>query len=338
MVDGQPVEAVLLHTDVGRCDTFDHLARVGHHRVDLARRGVPLVGLAQLAQRQVADRELLEHQHSGDEARVGAEVVGEVVVRRVLAAEHRARRRHDLLDEAVTDPGANGLATGLDHDLGHGLGADEVVDDLATGLRLQDGVGEDRGRGRARQADPLLVDEEDAVGVAVERQPDVGTDLEHTGHEVTLVLGLDRIGGMVRERAVELAVHDLEVEREAVEHGGNDETAHAVGGVGHDLQRPERPDIDERTHVVGERAEHVAAGHRARGRGGSDARRGVVTDLRQTGVLTDGAGARQAELDAVVLGRVVRRREHGAGRVERAGGEVQEVGRAQTEVDDVEPL
>ncbi len=60
--------------------------------------------------------------------------------------------------------------------------------------------------------------------------------------------------------------------------------------------------------------------------------------LGETGVDTDRTGARQAELDAVVPGRVVRRGEHRAGRVEAAGTEVHEVGGSQPEVDDVETV
>ena len=61
-------------------------------------------------------------------------------------------------------------------------------------------------------------------------------------------------------------------------------------------------------------------------------------DLHQAGVLADRAGPRQAELDAVVLGGVVRGGEHRARSVELPGGEVHEVGGGQAEVDDVEPL
>ena len=61
----------------------------------------------------------------------------------------------------------------------------------------------------------LLVDQEHPVGVAVEGQPDVGADLEHPGLQVGLVLRLDRVGRVVGEGAVELAVDDLEIEREA---------------------------------------------------------------------------------------------------------------------------
>ena len=63
----------------------------------------------------------------------------------------------------------------------------------------------------------------------------------HAGLQVALVGGLQRVGGVVRERAVELAVHDLELERrQALEDRGHDQAAHAVGGVGDDAQRPQR--------------------------------------------------------------------------------------------------
>ena len=61
-------------------------------------------------------------------------------------------------------------------------------------------------------------------------------------------------------------------------------------------------------------------------------------DLGEPGVDADRAGAREAELDAVVLSRVVRGGEHRARGVERAGGEVHQVGRGQPEVDDVDAL
>ena len=99
---------------------------------------------------------------------------------------------------------------------------------------------------------------------------------------------------MVRERAVELAEEDVEVERQAVEHRGHDEAAHAVGGVGHDLQRAQRADVDERADVVGELVEQVALLDPARARRparASPARDGRL-DLGQAGVLADGRGAR----------------------------------------------
>ena len=125
---------------------------------------------------------------------------------------------------------------------------------------------------------------------------------------------------------------------QAREHRGDDQPAHAVGGVGHDLERPQRAEVDERPHVVGEgaRAGRGTASRRPGRRRGQRRPRPVALISREPGVLADRPGAGQAELDAVVLGRVVRGGEHGARRVELAGGEVQQVGGGQAEVDDVE--
>ena len=62
---------------------------------------------------------------------------------------------------------------------------------------------------------------------------------------------------MVRERAVELAVEDPQVEGQAVEHARHDEPAHAVGRVGHDAQRPQHRRVDEAPDVGRELLEHV---------------------------------------------------------------------------------
>ena len=48
--------------------------------------------------------------------------------------------------------------------------------------------------------------------------PTSAPDLEDAGLEVAQVLRLDRVGGMVRERAVELAVQQVQLEGQAVEH------------------------------------------------------------------------------------------------------------------------
>ena len=61
----------------------------------------------------------------------------------------------------------------------------------------------------------------------------------------------------------------------------------------------------------------------------------VARIWRRPGLLADRRGAGAAELDAVVLRRVVARGEHRGGRVEPAGGEVREVGRSETEGRDV---
>ena len=90
-----------------------------------------------------------------------------------------------------------------DH-LGHRPRADQVVDDRRPGLALEHRAGDERGDLRAAHALGPLVDEEHPVGVAVEREPDVRVPCEDLALQVPLVLRVDRVRGMVRERAVEL--------------------------------------------------------------------------------------------------------------------------------------
>ena len=79
-----------------------------------------------------------------------------------------------------------------------------------------------------------------------------------------------------------------------------------------------RVGVDERQHVVDERRQQVVArcaGRRAARRRGPWPSSTVLAtrlDLAEPGVDTDRAGAGEAQLDAVVLGRVVRRGEHRA--------------------------
>jgi hypothetical protein len=216
------------------------------------------------------------------------------------------------------------------------------VDDRLAGVVVEDAGGDDRrGRG-AGQPDPALVDEEDTIGVAVEGEPDVGAHLEHPCTQVRLVLGLDGIGRVVGEGAVELPVHDLEVEGQWLEHGGDDQSTHAVRGVRDDLERAQRIDVDEGPHVGGERTEQVLRADGAVGRGVLDTtgerRLGDLADGTEPRVLAHRPSPRLTELDAVVLRRIVRRGEHRPRGVEGSCGEVQQVGGGQAEVDDIEAL
>ena len=257
-------------------------------------------------------------------------------MRRVLAAEDGAGLGHHLLDEGMAHPGADRRPAHLAHDLGHDLRADEVVHDRLTGVPFEDPLGEDGGGDRAGQGLRLVVDEEDAVGVAVERQPDVGAGVEHGPLQVLEVLELDRVGGMVRERPVELGIEDRQVDRQVGEHGGDDGAAHAVGGVGDDTQRAQCVDVDEGVDVLDVLGEQVALLDPAP-LGGAFEEPGLDRrpDIREPRVLADGGGARPAQLDPVVLGGVVAGSEHRRRRVEPPRREVHEVGRDQPELDHV---
>ena len=98
-------------------------------------------------------------------------------------------------------------------------------------------------------------------------------------------------------------------------------------------------EVDQRVQVRRVVGEDVARGDRAdprRAPGRSVSRSAHSRIVHQAGVLADRGRAGAAELDAVVLRRVVAGGEHRAGQVQRAGREVQQVGRAEPGLHDVD--
>ena len=148
--------------------------------------------------------------------------------------------------------------------------------------------------------------------------------------------------GMVRERPVELReqVDAASTGRRAIT-GGDDEAAHPVGGVGHDGERPHGADVHERQHVLDVGAQQVALLDPAPSRRpGADAPR---LDQRR--------GPRAARCPRRRASRPARQNfsplycfglwlavSITPGQVERAAREVEEVGRGEAEVDDVDAL
>ena len=221
------------------------------------------------------------------------------------------------------------VAAELGHDLRHRPRGDQVVDDRGARF-LGQLAGGDQGGEHAR-ADQLatLVDEEAPVGVAVEGQTDVGTGLDHLGLQVDEVGGLDRVGLVVREGAVELEEQRHEVDVDPAEHRRRGEPGHAVARVD-DHREVTAVHRRQREQVGGVVVQHVLLGD-ASGRLGD--RRltpgDAVADLGEPGLHADGRGERTAHLDAVVAGRVVARGEHRARALHPARREVELVGRGQ---------
>ncbi len=292
-----------------------------------------------------------EEVHRREHAVVGAPEVAEVVVGGVLASEDRARRRHLVLDERVPDARAHRHGAGTQDRLGHDARGDEVVDDVERAVRLQRAhslnlTQRDDGRdGRGAHRLPALVDDEAPVGVAVEGESEVGAVLDDGPLQIDEVGRLERVGLVVREGAVELEVErdDLDGQRGQprgrAEHGGHGEPAHAVPGIHDDTKGPDAGEVDESPQVRRVAGEHVELSIRSGRRHEVDTVREIcaraISDAGEPGVHADPAGARAAELDAVVGRRVVTRREHRGGGIEAPRGEVALVGRAQADRDDV---
>ena len=189
----------------------------------------------------------------------------------------------------------------------------------------------------------VLVDDEAAVGVAVEGQPDVGTLVAHPRLQVDQVGRVERVRLVVGEGAVELEVHRHQRRRGS--------PARTVGTVCPAIPLPAstttfsrrwRGQVDEVAQVLGVRrrgrpaASPVRGGRPLSGSGTPCWARSRISVRPLSWPIGRGAGA--AELDAVVLGRVVAGREHRAGQVEAAAGEVELVGRGEADLDDVGAL
>ena len=193
---------------------------------------------------------------------VGAVVLGEVVVRRVLAAEQRAGLGHPLLDERVTDPGADRRAAVLADHLGHGLRADQVVEDRRARVRCA-----------ASTADRIAVVVEPLRPVPVSSTTKTRSASPSNARPTSKppdttrarrsrwFAGCSGSAGWFGNVPSSSRVHHLEVEHaEALEHGRHDEPTHPVRGVGDDAARAQRGDVDERHDVVGERRQQVLLG------------------------------------------------------------------------------
>ncbi len=205
--------------------------------------------------------------------------------------------------------------------------------------------GDDGGHGGRVHRLAALVDDEAAVGIAVEGQTEVGTVLEDGFLEVDEVRGLERVRFVVRERAVELEVerHDLDRERRQAgrlaEHGGNGQATHPISGVNDDLDGPDAGQIDQfaqKRSVVGQDVDIPDAAllcHQLETV--DDVFLGALPHRGEPGVAAETLSTRPRELDAVVGGRVVAGREHRPCGLEITGREVRLIGRAQAEKDDV---
>ena len=156
---------------------------------------------------------------------------------------------------------------------------------------------------------------EHPVGVAVEGEPEVRPALKDGRAKIGLVLRLDGVGRMVREGAVQVHVQRDERGRQPFEQRRDHQPGHPVGRVGRHGQRRERRQVGKRQQVIEEFLSQIGVRNRPGGSGGRLGRVQSVREVANLGqprLLADRRGAGPAQLEPVVLGRVVARREHGA--------------------------
>ena len=192
---------------------------------------------------------LQKHQKRHD-AGVRLRELAEVVVARYLARERRVDLAHPLLDEGVADPVDERHPAGALDRLRDGPARADVVDDLRAGLLREDDLGKERGGEVAGDELARVVEEEAAVGIAVEGNAKVGAFLERLRDDELAVLGEQRVRLVVREGSVQLEEARHHLDRQPLEHRRQHRARHPVRRVDHDLQRPDLGHVHERQHPI----------------------------------------------------------------------------------------
>ena len=216
---------------------------------------------------------------------VGPVVLAEVVVRRVLAAEDGAGLGHDLLDEAVADPRAHRRAAVLADDLGHGLRADAVVEDRGAGLAWSRIAGGDDRRRRAspRRRSPCSSTRNTRSASPSKASPTSAPTSSTRALRSRWFSGWIGSAGWFGNVPSSSGTGARGRTGRPSNTAGHDEAAHAVGGVGDDLQRPQRR-RRRRTSGRGRRSRRGGRCSTCAGpstAGGGDARRGHRLDRRR---------------------------------------------------------
>src|SRR5487761_1412885 len=293
--DGEPVEPVGGDTRAGpgRLYLVQLGQYVGDLAVDLPRCGVAGVGGGELGHGLVLPAEGGEDMQGGEHASVGAPEVAEVVVTGVLAAEDGVVLGHEGFHVGVTDPGPDRAAAVLADDLDSGGAGDDVVNDHGAGVAGQFAGGDQADDRRGRDRFAVFVDEEAAVGVAVEGQPEVGAGFADLGLAVGQVGWFQRVGFVVGEGAVQFEVQRDDLDGQPGEHLGHHVPGHTVPGIGDDLEWPDAVERDEGPQVLDVAAGQILASDRSlcRCRCGDVAGFQPGADLGQAGVLADRGGA-----------------------------------------------
>ncbi len=118
------------------------------------------------------------------------------------------------------------------------------------------------GDGAGRHRLPVRIDDEAPVGVAVEREPDVGPLADDRRLQIDQVGRFERVRLMVGKAAVELEVHRHDRQRQRLQHGVAEDSrhgiaAHAVRRINDDPQWTNAAEINQRAQVLGIVAKQV---------------------------------------------------------------------------------
>ena len=236
------------------------------------------------------------------------------MMRAHLAAVDGVDLAHLILDERVPALAHDGLAAEALGDLDRVPNEPRIVDDARAFVLLEEGFGKEADHVVALDEAALLVEEEAAVEVAVPRHAKVRARFAHDLRRRLAVLLQDGVRHAVREVAVRLVEYLYQLEWEQFLHRVDDGPRRAVACVDDDFIRLQLAHVDIGNDVLDVFVKNVylldftRRGCRC-GIGLADRHRRNVLQPR---IARYGTGLRAHELHAVILLRVVARRDHDA--------------------------
>ena len=279
----------------------------------------------ELRQRLPGPVHAIGQEQAGEDPVAGGGEIAEDHMTRLLAAQHEIAGLHRGEHVAVTDGRLHhrdprGIESLAQTEVRHHRDRDRVVAQQAAFVHVERGDHHD-----LVAVDDLaaFVDREHPIGVAVEREADVGSRRDHCGLQI---VGCGRAARFVDVRAVGRRVQHGHLGTQSPEHRRAELVRGTVGAIDHDAHAVERAPVDGRNEMgevpVGRLFldERRVGRNRLAGTGAQlvlDALLGRVVELAT-------AGSKQ--LDPVVGPRVVARRDHQRGPA-RARREKRETGR-----------
>ena len=281
--------------------------------IDLAAGEIFAEGFDQFADRTVFRTDQIGELDHGQALAFGREVFLEIIVTGKFAGEHRTRFAHLRLDERMSDPAHDRLsAVFLDALLDRPAAAQVVHDrDLRAGLVLGQDVLRDQGGEQIHLDDfAEVVDKAAAVGIAVERGSEIGSDFLDFRTDSRQRILLQRIGLMVRESAVEFLIERDDFEQ--VFDPGDLAGAHGVRVIDHDLELA--VDLGMGTQEPGIFIGDIVGGDRT-GTGGFFPLvfRNESLDIADAGFAAERNRVGAADLESVPFGGIVGGGDHHAG-------------------------
>ena len=213
-----------------------------------------------------------------------------------------------------------------------------IVDDRRAAILLQKGAREQAHDVIPVDEAPLFVEEEAAVEIAVEGDAQVGARKPHRAACHFAILFEHRVRHAVREVAVGFVMDLGEAERQLFREQVERDAGAAIAAVADDRERPQLVDVDIRKYVIAPGRLDVE-GHDVAAPGRIDelAGLGELADVLEARVLADRPRLFAHELEAVVVRRIVARRDHDpAVEPERRGREIHHLRAAEADVHDVD--